>query len=323
MTEDIHEKELRQREGSVDFCDWIERQARSFERKRLHRESIFYWSKLLRALTQSHDAVKADVTKLAAIHYRLGLNHQALKDNSKSIYHLKYSIRLNASEPRYYDAFGKAFLRGGHLNVARSQFEKAVRLDPENVGYLRQYSWVLMMMGKLREARLYARRANDLSSDDPRVQWNLARIYFESGMFFHSLSVLKKMKKFGEWTARIDHLNSVCGFQIDQTLEGRVIRSLRLGMRFDGRPFHLRHYRLAEQLWIEYSLLESPQRSKRIKPRVWAAALSLISLNMIPVEGTDSMDEILLLFSTDSSEVWPVVKKIGRYMECRGLKNAI
>lgn len=304
---------------AIDFCQWIEKRARSFEKRRMYRESIECWSKLLNTLTRSHDAEIADVSRLAAIHYRLGVNHQALKENSKSIYHLKYSIRLDASEPRYFEAFGRAFLRGGHLTVARIQFERAVRLDPENSEYLRQYSLVLMLLGKLPEARLYARRALELNSQDPKLIWNLVRIYFESRMYCHSLSVLKRLPVNAEWASRIERLKRECLFHIDQTLEGQVMSSLKRGMRLDGQPFHLQHFRMAEQLWIEFSLMENPSRSRKIKPQVWAAALSLVILNLSPQESEgNALDDLLLRFSTDSIQVWPAVSKLSQYIECRG-----
>lgn len=304
---------------AVDFCKWIENRARSFEKRRMYRESIECWSKLLRTLTRSHDAEIADVSRLAAIHYRLGVNHQALKENSKSIYHLKYSIRLDASEPRYFEAFGRAFLRGGHLTVARIQFERAVRLDPANSEYLRQYSLVLMLLGKLPEARLYARRALELSPHDAKLIWNLTRIYFESRMYFHSLSVLKRLPVNAEWAARSERLKHECLFHIDQTLEGKVMSALRRGMRLDGRPFHLRHFRMAEQLWVEFSLMENPARSRKINPQAWAAALSLVTLNLAAQESDgDAFGDLLMRFATDSIQVWPAVSKLSQYIECRG-----
>lgn len=306
-------------QNAVDFCKWIEGRARSFEKRRMYRESIQCWSKLLRALTKSHNAEVADVSRLAAIHYRLGVNHQALKENSKSLYHLKYSIRLDASEPRYFEAFGKAFLRGGHLTVARIQFERAVRLDPTNVEYLRQYSMVLMLLGKLPEARLYARRALELSPSDSKLVWNLIRIYYESRMYFHTLSLLRRMPCTADRKAKIEQVKKECLFHIDRTLEGQVMSSLRKGMRLDGVPFHLGHFRSAEQLWIEFSLMENPGRSRRIKPHVWAAALSLVVLNSSSAE-TDSvaLDDLLIRFSTDSIQVWPAINKLSQYIECRG-----
>lgn len=306
-------------QNAVDFCKWIEQRARSFEKKRMFRESIHYWSKLLKALTQSHDSDLADVSRLAAIHYRLGVNHQALKENSKSIYHLKYSIRLDASEPRYYEAFGRAFLRGGHLAVARIQFERAVRLDPKNSEYLRQYSRVLMLLGKLPESRLYARRALELSPQDPKIIWNLVRIYFESRMYFHALSILKRLELNPERSAKIQEVKRQCLYQLDQTLEGKVMSALRRGMKMDGKPFHLKHFRMAEQLWIEYSLMENPARSVRIKANVWAAALSLVTLNSSQESfEMSSLDDLLIRFSTDSLQVWPAINKLSQYVECRG-----
>jgi hypothetical protein len=176
-----------------------------------------------------------------------------------------------------------------------------------------------MLLGKLPEARLYARRALELSPQDPKLIWNLVRIYFESRMYFHSLSVLKRLPVSTEWEARIERLRRECLFHIEQTLEGRVMSALRRGMRLDGQPFHVKHFRMAEQLWIEFSLMENPARSRKIKPQVWAAALSLVTLNLAREKsGEDALDDLLMRFSTDSIQVWPAVSKLSQYIECRG-----
>jgi len=303
----------------IELVQWLEKKARECEERRDHREAIDFWSKLLSVLTRRQTAEGADVTELASIHYHLGMNHQALKENSKSIYHLKYSIRLDASEPRYYHAFGRAFLRGGQLGVARMQFEQAARLDPQNPLYLRQYAWLLLVLGKASEARLYARKAVQLAPEDEKAKWCLIRAYMDCKMYAHAMNLLKTFKS--QANARVAYALEECQFRLNNSAEGAFIRILRQGMRMDGKPFHLGHFRWAEQAWLSFCAFERPPRS-RARLGAYAAALSWLSLQEVGGE-PDSFDLILERFKSSSSDVWPVIKKFQDFWTAASYKQRV
>lgn len=299
----------------IDMTEWLDRKARNHERKREFRQAISIWARLLGLLTHAPKAEGADVTRLAAIHYHLGMNHQALKDNMKSIYHLKYSIRLNASEPRYYQAFGKAYLQGGHWQVAKTQFEKAVRLDPKNSSYLRQYSWVLLMMGKKEEAKFYAKKAFEILPTEIKNQWCYVRALMESKFYLQAIQVLKKMDD-PESKDRINFLIGDCAARAECLIDGLVLRYLKTAMKFDAKPFHLAHYRAAEELWVRFCSYEKPIQGDPSLAQAYAAAVAWVCLErgaLLPVDF--GFEDLLLRFSTNSTELWPILKRVRAFVE--------
>jgi pentatricopeptide repeat protein len=242
----------------------------------------------------------------------------------KSLYHLKYSIRLDDSEPRYYHAFGRAFLRGGQLGVAKTQFERAVRLDPKNPIYLRQYSWLLLMIGKKTEARLYAKKAVELAPEDLKARWCLVRAYMESRMYAHALNLLKQMRQNPgvEVDSRFRYAIDECQFRLNQSPEGAVIRMIRQGMRIDGHPFHMKHFRWAEQAWLDYCAVERPHRSRALLP-AYAAAISWLSLDDQEADQPGCFETVLERFKTSSQEVWPVIKKFQDFWAAASYKRRV
>jgi hypothetical protein len=284
---------------------WLELKAKAFERQRRFREATRFWENLLRRLTHQSASEEVDVARLAAIHYRLGLAHRALNDDRKSLYHLKYSVRLNSSEPRYYEAFGRAFLSGGHWRVARAQFEKAIRLDPKNVTYIRQAAWVLLMMGRKNEALQYARRAFGLQKTRESAL-SLARVYMEMNMFFHALQLLKAQRK----TKRVSAILSECLEKLELTSEGAVLKCLRKGIVCDGNPFSLWDLRRAEDLWTDFCISKSERPAEQTLPNVWAAALSALVLFQRAPSGSWNMDDLAVRFGATTIEIWPRLKDL-------------
>ncbi|MDB5037839.1 MAG: Tetratricopeptide repeat [Bacteriovoracaceae bacterium] len=289
----------------VILNQWLEEKARISEKQHLFRDAIYFWNRLLKRMTRQSSEGNIDVSQLAAIHYRLGLAHRALDDNRKSIYHLKYSVRLNSSEPRYYEAFGRAFLSGGHWRVAKAQFEKAIKLDPQNVTYLRQYAWVLLMMGKKNEALTFARRAYQIQSNKDSLM-SLVRVYMELDMFLQALQLLKKAGK----TQRVMRLVEECQSKLEATAEGAVLRCLRKGMLCDAKPFSLWDLRLAEKLWIEFCMTKTDARFEQSMPNIWAAALAWVVLYVRTAGESVELDLLANRFGATSVEIWPRIKNI-------------
>jgi len=302
--------------NDIQMTEWLELKARNHERRREFREAIQSWKKLLELLTHAPKTEGSDVTHLALIHYHLGMNHQALKDNMKSIYHLKYSIRLNSSEPRYYQAFGKAYLRGGHWQVAKTQFEKAVRLEPGNASYLRQYSWVLLMMGRKSEARYYAKMAYEISQKDSKNQWCYVRALMESKNYLKAAQMLRGISCDPDSKDRVKYLLTECVERADEMLDGAVVRYLRAAMKFDGKPFHLGHYRSAEALWIRFCAFERPSLAQSSSLQSYAAAIAWVSLERGALQPMDfGFEDLLLRFSADSTGLWPILKRVRAFAE--------
>lgn len=299
---------------TIDVTAWLERKARECEKNKLYREATVYLSKLLARLTRTASATSIDVTDLAAIHYRLGLAHRALRDSSKSLYHLKYSIRLNAHEPRYYEAFGKAFLSGGHWRVAKTQFEQAVQLDPKNAIYLRQYAWVLLMMGQKAEALSYAKKALQLKPADKENHLIVVRAYMESGMYLDAVAHLKRLSIS---SPKIKTLLKDCYEKLEGSFDGSVLWWLKKGLLCDGRPFTIKDLRTAEAHWIQFCLHTKSHERVVQQPVVWAAALSWLVhyKNETPAFENSDSSFILERFNVASVDVWPMIKKLSEVLK--------
>lgn len=289
----------------VSIVGWLNDAARSSEKLKRYKDAARFWNSLLRRLTFESSLTHIDVTRLAAIHYRLGLAHRALNDDRKSLYHLKYSTRLNSSEPRYFEAFGRAFLSGGHWRVAKAQFEKAIKLDPKNVTYLRQTAWVLLMMGRKSEALNYARRAYELNPTRESCL-ALVRVQMEMDHILQALRLLRTLKR----TKRVSQLMEECFEKLDLTFEGAVLKCLRKGIVCDGHPFSLWHLRRAEEFWIDFcSNRDSVTTGSRGLPNVWAAAVACYVLYSSSSKEF-SLDDIAVRFGATTLEIWPRLKDV-------------
>lgn len=288
----------------VDLNRWLEGKAKWSERHKQFREAAQYWENLLLRLTRESEKGRVDVSRLAAIHYRLGLAHRALNDDEKSLYHLKYSVRLNSSEPRYFEAFGRAFLSGGHWRVAKAQFRKAIQLDPKNVTFLRQYASVLLMMDKKEDALLYAKKAYRLKRSDRECQLSLVRVYMELEKFTHALVILHRMRR----TQKVRDLIESCLAKRVFTLEGAVLTCLRRGMPCDESPFNLSDIRQAEDWWTKYCLTFEWEVLPASLPHVWAAALTFL---VVWTRNTAmDMEEVWTRYQVSGVEVWPRIRDL-------------
>lgn len=299
------------------FRRWLEQRARHLEKQRDHRGTVEVLNKLLKALTRTTYAQRVRVETLASIHYRLGLAHRALNDSTKSLAHLKTSIQLNSSEPRYYEAFGKAYLSGGHWRVAKTQYERALSLDPKNAACIRQYAWVLMMMGKKDEARMYSLRALRLNPSSREGQWHLIRIYMESELFLQALLLLKCLKRKKGEEQKIAQLIEECKSKLEATFEGSVLRIMREGLRSisDDVEFSIPLWREAERLWIDFCISKTGYRRQGwdTKPHIWAAAVAYLAILNDPKQDMPS-DDLFARFQATSVEVWPCIRHLQEYM---------
>ncbi len=295
---------------TIKLTHWLNLKAMEFEKKREFREAAHYLSLFLRRLTKTARTEEVDVAQLADVHYRLGMAHRGLKDTSKSMYHLKYSIRLNSSEPRYYEAYGRAYLTSGHWRVAKTQFEKAIQLQPKNTTYLRQYAWVLLMMGRKEEAKKYSERALELAPKSREGKWTLVRVYMESNLYVQAWALLKKMQKSTPHSMRLFNLLQECESQLETTFEGMVLKILRRGMKADGDPFSLLDLKLAEEFWVEHCLKMVDRPLTEVSsPYRWAAAVCWYVAHKRQILGLES-EEIFERFAVHSSDVWPCLKRL-------------
>lgn len=308
------EKKRKEESNVILFRRWLEHRARRAEKSRNFRDVVEILNKLLKTLMRTAYAQRVRVETLASIHYRLGLAHRGLNDAVKSMHHLKTSIQLNSSEPRYYEACGKAHLSGGHWRVAKAQFERAISLDPQNIACLRQYSWVLMMMDKKEEARAYSLKALKLNPSSRESQLHLIRIYMESEMYLQALLLLKCLKRKKGEEDKVSFLIDECKSKLETTFEGSVLKILREGFRsISGvADFSIPLWREAEKIWVGFCTANKnfQKQKEDHKPHIWAAAVAYLTMLNDPHQMKFDADQIFDRFQASSMDVWPCIRHL-------------
>jgi tetratricopeptide (TPR) repeat protein len=202
--------------------------------------------------------------------------------------------------------------------VAKTQFERAISLDPQNIACLRQYSWVLMMMDKKEEARLFSLKALRLNPSSRESQWHLIRIYMESEMYLQALLLLKCLRRKKGEEDKTAHLIDECKSKLEFTFEGSVLRILREGIRAASghADFSIPLWREAERIWVNFCISKAPYRRQRVenKPHIWAAAVAYMVLINDPAIKYVEADEIFNRFQTTGVEVWPCIRHLQESM---------
>lgn len=299
-------------QAPISMAAWLRRRAQKLSKARDFAGLISCLTRLLRLLTAS----KADVADLARVHYQLGLAHRALRDHRKSLYHFKFSVRLNEGEAKYHQAFGKAFMTGGQLKVAQAQFEKALELAPQNPVYLRQYAWLLIIMGKKAQARRFALKALRETPMDPETLMIWIRVCLECEMFVAADLAIRKVKKIRGSERRVATLESICREQLSVSFEGMTLKYLRSALDLSPQVFHIGDLRRAESIWKQVCI--SGVSTYRVgKPQVWAAAMIYVVLYEKD-PWMMSLEMLLEKFGTTTAELFPFVKRIQRFQELVG-----
>jgi hypothetical protein len=76
------------------------------------------------------------------------------------------------------NGLGVAYTRLGRFDSARTQFERALQIDPTNAATLNNYGWSLAEQGRLREARAFLElaRAHETDAEAPTIAANLENL---------------------------------------------------------------------------------------------------------------------------------------------------
>ena len=296
----------------VQIDAWIETRARFLEKCRDYKGALIYWQRLLNIVVGRRDHEQADVTKLAAIHYRMGLAHRILKDNRKSLHHLKYCVRLNSQEPRYFDAFGRASLAGGHWTVANEQFQRALKLDPLNPTFLRRQAWVCLMMEKKESALRLVERAIVLRPKCRESLFLKAKILAEKNDFLKAIETLKLLRP----DPRARKALAYCREKLNLSFAGATLSIAKRGMTCEATPFRLQDMRQVEKIWRQLCE-EIPEKLLSLHlPNSWAAALAWFVLHCRAEVGREendlTLDTLSHRFGATPNDIWPCLLRIQR-----------
>jgi tetratricopeptide (TPR) repeat protein len=83
-------------------------------------------------------------------------------------------VRRFPSDAAKRNELGVAYLRAGNLNLAKSQFREALRLDPRNADAHNNLGDALQSSGSVQEAIGYFQQALRIKPNDDRIHFNLA-----------------------------------------------------------------------------------------------------------------------------------------------------
>lgn len=266
----------------TNVSDWLSSKADSFEKQERYAEAIPLLKKLLDRKMLSGQGPE----ELAELHFRLGKLHFRLQRRIKCVFHLKAAIQYKSSEPQYHELYGRCFLLSGHWRVASHQFEKALHSKKDSPELWVLYAWSCLKLKDKKKAVRAAAKSLQLPLKPARADTvfpQLAQIFVETGSWKELSALFKKWKKLApesRSTAFRQYLEA-SRRKYRLSFQGAVHHFMRRRIKFDGKPFQLRHLQEAERLWLRFCEKENRFASKRAHLRltkVWAAASLLLSL---------------------------------------------
>ncbi len=294
----------------IGLDSWIESKARLCEVRGDYPSALRFWNLLLKRMLNRRERERADVTKLAAIHYRLGIAHRALKDIRKSFHHLKYCVRLNSNEARYFDAFGQAYLSGGHWVVASEQFQRALKLEPSNPAILRRQAWVYLMLEKKELALRTVERALFLRPKSRESLILLARVHSELGNYLKAIEILTPLRV----DSKVQKILRLCRDRFLVSFAGATLSIAKRGMICEPAPFKLSDLRKAHQIWKAFCEFTPEQVLSVHLPNAWAAALAWYILCLRGADSDYLVENIAQRFGATGNDLWPCLLRMQRML---------
>jgi tetratricopeptide (TPR) repeat protein len=98
-----------------------------------------------------------------------------------SILGYRRALRDQPDSPQLHSELGKALEKRGDLGAAISEYEKVLKLRPDNSHDLNELAWALCRAGRFQEALPYARRAVERDETSPNLQDTLAHAAYGTG----------------------------------------------------------------------------------------------------------------------------------------------
>ncbi|MFN9212268.1 MAG: type IV pilus biogenesis/stability protein PilW [Betaproteobacteria bacterium] len=150
---------------------------------RLQLASSYYQQGLLRvALDEARAVVQMD-SDLAGAYALLGLIYMDLDDRAQADANFQRALRLEPDNPEWQNNYGWFLCRSGQVQHALPYFERAAgnRLYPTPGLALGNAGVCLLNERDYRAAEAYLRRAFELDAASPVTKFNLARVYLALG----------------------------------------------------------------------------------------------------------------------------------------------
>ena len=124
--------------------------------------------------------------------YLKGVNYNHLRDYSKAMLCLDYSLYLNDTFADSYNYRGIVYSHTGRYAFAVKDFQRAAALNPKTRFVYNNLGLTLEKTGNITEAVHYYKKATKTDPDLPDAYYNLGRIYILLKDYDKALSYLKK-----------------------------------------------------------------------------------------------------------------------------------
>lgn len=164
----------------------------------------------IRSLNRAIDLQPEDRTEdLANMHIALGDIYQAVKDYPRSDSNFNSALKLDPDNPTLLNNYAYYLsLRNTRLDDAEKMSREALRIRPGESTFLDTYGWILYQQGKYKQALEYMHKAvaANPEEEDPSVWEHLGAAEFKSGNKEAAVEAWKKAKQKGSENSQIDKM---------------------------------------------------------------------------------------------------------------------
>lgn len=160
----------------------------------------------VKSLNAGVKLVTANDALLSQFYSSLGDTYHELKDFQSSDENYEKALKINPDNSYVLNNYAYYLsLRGLQLEKAAAMAKKSVGLDPGNPANLDTYGWVLFKLGKFEEAKTWIEKAVALSTkDDPDLLEHLGDVYFRLGDQAKAMNYWQKAKDAGGNTRELE-----------------------------------------------------------------------------------------------------------------------
>lgn len=160
----------------------------------------------VKALSAGLKLVSGNDALLAQFYTSLGDTYHQLKEYESSDSNYEKALKINPDNSYVLNNYAYYLsIRGLNLEKAELMAKKSVELDSDNPANLDTYGWVLFKLGKFEEAKTWIEKAVSLSpKEDADLLEHLGDVYFKLGNRDEAVQMWRKAKDAGGNTAELE-----------------------------------------------------------------------------------------------------------------------
>lgn len=182
--------------------------------------------------------------------------------------HIKKAINLSPEKPGYHYILGFTYSVKKQWDVAISEFEIAVKKEPNNGEYLRGLAWAIYSSGDVAKGLAYLEKASHLTPANANILTDLAVAYLSSVN-------IDKAREYAERAARLDSTNAVAQDVLKKVLS--------FGKGFRQRGGITEKSPTRPSVYIDTHFIHRFRVSLRDRPDIW---------RIIDIKGTQMLSSL-------------------------------